>query len=57
MLMGLMFVGGVMNVLLMSGLAALMFTEQVLPWARLATRGTGAALVVCGSVALAAAVA
>ena len=53
LLMGLIFIGGVMNVVWSAGLALLMYAEQAAPWTRSANWGTGAALIVWGSVALA----
>jgi predicted metal-binding membrane protein len=51
-LMGLLFVGGVMNVLWIAVLALLVFVEQALPWGGGVSRWAGAALIVWGSVAL-----
>ena len=55
-LMGLMFVGGVMNVSWIGGLTLLVLAEQALPWAKAVPRITGAALLAWGSVAIATAI-
>ncbi|MGE3142364.1 MAG: DUF2182 domain-containing protein [Hyphomonadaceae bacterium] len=52
-LMALLFVGGVMNVLWIAGLAALVFVEKLLPRGRVIARSVGAALIVAGIVVLA----
>jgi predicted metal-binding membrane protein len=51
-LMGLLFVGGVMNVLWIAVLAFLVLVEQMLPWGSRVSRLTGVALIAWGSVAL-----
>ena len=56
-LMGLMFVGGVMNVLWIGGLALLVLAEHALQLARPVPRITGAALLAWGSMAIATAIA
>jgi predicted metal-binding membrane protein len=48
-LMGLLFVGGVMNLLWIAGLAALVLTEKVVPAGRWLSRGLGAVLVGAGA--------
>ena len=55
--MGLMFVGGVMNVLWIGGLTLLVLAEQALPWTKPVPRITGAALLAWGSMAIATAIA
>jgi predicted metal-binding membrane protein len=56
-LMGLMFVGGVMNVSWTAGLTLLVLAEQALPWAQPVHRITGAAFLAWGSLAIATAIA
>jgi predicted metal-binding membrane protein len=51
-LMGLVFVGGVMNVVWIAGLTLFVLVEQLLPWGTLVSRATGAALLAWGSIAL-----
>jgi predicted metal-binding membrane protein len=50
MLMGLLFVGGIMNLFWIAALALLVLLEKVLPWGRRVSRITGAILVVWGAV-------
>ncbi|MEI2301165.1 DUF2182 domain-containing protein [Ensifer sp. MJa1] len=47
-LMGLLFVGGVMNVLWIGAIAVFVLAEKVIPHGRLLTRAAGVALVVAG---------
>jgi predicted metal-binding membrane protein len=55
MLMALLFVGGIMNLAWIAGIALLVLIEKTLPWGRRISRLTGAVLVVWGAVTLAAA--
>ncbi len=43
-MMGLLFVGGVMNLVWVAGLAAVILLEKALPWGRWIARGTGVGL-------------
>ena len=52
MLMLLLFVGGLMNLLWIGGLAVVILVEKTLPWGRRVSQITGAALVAWGAVAL-----
>jgi predicted metal-binding membrane protein len=52
MLMILLFVGGLMNLLWIAGLAALILVEKTLPWGGWVSHLTGAALVAWGGVVL-----
>jgi len=54
-LMGLLFVGGVMNVLWMVAIAVLVLAEKTLPWSAAVARLAGAGLIAWGSLTLAAA--
>ncbi len=53
MLMALLFVGGLMNLLWIAGLALLVLVEKTLPWGVWASRLTGAALALWGMAMLA----
>jgi predicted metal-binding membrane protein len=55
MLMALLFVGGIMNLAWIAGIALLVLIEKTLPWGGRISRLTGAVLVVWGAVTLAAA--
>lgn len=55
MLMALLFVGGLMNLLWIAGLALLVLIEKTLPWGLWASRLTGAALALSGTAIVAAA--
>jgi predicted metal-binding membrane protein len=54
-LMGLLFIGGVMNVLWMAAIAILVLAEKLLPWGSGFARLAGAGLIAWGSVAVVAA--
>ncbi len=56
MLMALLFVGGIMNLAWIAGIALLVLIEKTLPWAGRMNRVTGAILVAWGTVTLASAV-
>ena len=47
--MALLFVGGVMNLVWIGGIALLVLLEKTLPWRRIVTSATGVALVVWGA--------
>nr|WP_245584720.1 DUF2182 domain-containing protein [Salipiger mucosus] len=47
-LMALLFVGGIMNLWWIAGLAAYVLAEKLVPWPRLLAHGTGAALIAFG---------
>jgi predicted metal-binding membrane protein len=53
MLMALLFVGGIMNLAWIAGIALLVLIEKTLPWGGWMGRATGAVLVVWGAVTLA----
>jgi predicted metal-binding membrane protein len=53
MLMALLFVGGIMNLAWIAGIALLVLVEKALPWGRRVSLGTGAVLVAWGAVTLA----
>jgi predicted metal-binding membrane protein len=53
MLMALLFVGGVMNIAWIAGIALLVLIEKVLPWGGWMGRATGAVMVVWGAATLA----
>jgi predicted metal-binding membrane protein len=53
MLMVLLFVGGIMNLAWIAGIALLVLIEKTLPWGGRMARATGAVLVVWGAVTLA----
>jgi len=53
LLMALLFVGGIMNLLWIAGLALLVLIEKVLPWGGRTCRLTGAALLAWGAATLA----
>jgi len=53
MLMVLLFVGGIMNLAWIAGIALLVLIEKTLPWGGWMGRATGAVLVVWGAVTLA----
>ena len=55
MLMALLFVGGVMNLAWIGGIALLVLVEKVLPWGGLTGRATGAVMIAWGGFTLAAA--
>jgi len=55
MLMALLFVGGVMSLAWVAGIALLVLAEKALPWGRRVSLGTGAALVAWGAATLASA--
>ena len=55
MLMALLFVGGVMNLAWVAGIALLVLLEKTLPGGRRASLGTGAVLVAWGAATLASA--
>lgn len=48
-LMGLLFVGGVMNPLWIGGIALYVFVEKLAPWGRLVSRAAGLLLVLAGT--------
>ena len=50
--MGLLFVGGLMNLLWIAALTLLVLIEKTFPWGGRMSRMTGAALVVWGALAL-----
>ena len=52
-LMALLFVGGVMSLAWVAGIALLVLIEKTLPWGRRVSLGTGAALVAWGAATLA----
>ena len=52
MLMALLFVGGIMNIAWIAGIALLVLIEKVLPWGGWMGRATGAAMVVWGAATL-----
>ena len=52
MLMLMLFIGGLMNLLWIGGLAVVVLVEKMLPWGGLMSRIIGAALVACGAVTL-----
>jgi predicted metal-binding membrane protein len=52
LLMGLLFVGGLMNVLWVAAIALLVLIEKLLPGAPWVSRGTGIALLAWGTVVL-----
>jgi predicted metal-binding membrane protein len=56
MLMALLFVGGIMNLAWIAGIALIVLIEKTLPWGGRIGRATGAVLVVWGAVTLAMAV-
>ncbi len=56
MLMALLFVGGLMNLLWIAGLALLVLIEKTLPWGLWASRLTGVALAIWGMAMLASAI-
>ncbi len=56
MLMALLFVGGIMNLAWIAGIALLVLIEKTLPWGGWMGRVTGAVLVAWGAVAVAMAV-
>ena len=56
MLMALLFVGGVMNLAWIAGIALLVLIEKTLPWGGWMGRATGVVLVVWGALTLAMAV-
>lgn len=51
--MVLLFVGGIMNLAWIAGIALLVLIEKTLPWGGRMARATGAVLVVWGAVTLA----
>jgi predicted metal-binding membrane protein len=53
MLMALLFVGGIMNLAWIAGIALLVLIEKTLPWGRRVSQVTGAVLVAWGAVILA----
>jgi hypothetical protein len=53
MLMALLFVGGIMNLAWIAGLALLVLAEKSLPWGRRVSLGTGVVLVAWGAITLA----
>jgi predicted metal-binding membrane protein len=53
MLMALLFVGGVMNLVWIAGIALLVLLEKTMPWGRWVSRMTGVVLVAWGAVILA----
>src|SRR6266481_7860633 len=53
MLMALLFVGGIMNLAWIAGIALLVLIEKTLPWGRRVSQVTGAVLVAWGAVTLA----
>jgi predicted metal-binding membrane protein len=53
MLMALLFVGGIMSLAWVAGLALLVLVEKTLPWGKRVSLGTGAVLVAWGAVTLA----
>jgi len=53
MLMALLFVGGIMNLAWIAGIALLVLIEKTLPWGRRVNQVTGAVLVAWGAVTLA----
>jgi predicted metal-binding membrane protein len=56
-LMGLLFVGGVMNLLWIAAIAVFILLEKTIPFAEVGGRVVGAALIVIGLLSLAGAVA
>jgi predicted metal-binding membrane protein len=52
MLMALLFVGGIMNLAWVAGIALLVLVEKALPWGRRISQVTGAVLVAWGAVTL-----
>jgi|SRR5271166_2331312 len=52
MLMLMLFIGGLMNLLWIGGLAVVVLVEKMLPWGGLMSRIIGAALVTLGAVTL-----
>ena len=55
MLMALLFVGGVMSLAWVAGIALLVLVEKTLPWGGRVSLGTGAVLVAWGAATLASA--
>ena len=53
MLMALLFIGGIMNLIWIAGIALIVLIEKTLPWGGRMTRATGAVLLVWGVVTLA----
>ena len=53
MLMALLFVGGIMNLTWIAGIALLVLIEKTLPWGRRVSQVTGAVLVAWGAITLA----
>jgi predicted metal-binding membrane protein len=53
MLMALLFVGGIMNLAWIAGIALLVLIEKTLPWGKRISRVTGAVLVAWGVATLA----
>jgi len=53
MLMVLLFVGGIMNLAWIAGIALIVLLEKTLPWGGWMERATGIALVAWGALALA----
>ena len=56
MLMALLFVGGIMNIAWIAGIALIVLIEKTLPWGDRVNRVTGALLVAWGAITLAMAV-
>jgi predicted metal-binding membrane protein len=56
MLMALLFVGGIMNIAWIAGIALIVLIEKTLPWGNRVNRVTGALLVAWGAITLAMAV-
>ena len=52
MLMALLFVGGIMNLAWIAGIALLVLIEKTLPWGGRMNRVTGAVLIAWGAVTL-----
>jgi predicted metal-binding membrane protein len=53
MLMALLFVGGIMNLAWIAGIALLVLIEKTLPWGRRISQATGAVLIAWGVITLA----
>ena len=53
MLMALLFVGGIMNLAWIAGIALLVLIEKTLPWGRRISQATGALLIAWGVITLA----